>query len=175
MEQPWAGGLVISSEFSVRMYEELQRIATQKLSHEKTGRSWEKNALVHECYLRMRKSRRDLASREHFYATAAQVMRHVLVDDARGSRREKRGGGQTVLQLDCVAHQLADPQGSMIAVAEALQELAKLWPRQKRVVELRVIEGFEEQETASILNISVRTVRRDWAFARTWLRAYLER
>jgi RNA polymerase sigma-70 factor, ECF subfamily len=149
---------------------ELQRLARSYMRREREGHTLEPTALVHEAYLRL-VDQRDVqwASRGHFFAIAAQAMRRVLVDHARGHLAAKRGGGAERVTLSGVPDigAVADPE--VLALHRALERLAALDPRQARVVELRTFGGLSVEETGAVLGISPATVKREWATARLWL------
>lgn len=157
------------------VYGELRRQAARALRREAAGHTLQPTALVHEAYLRLvdqRRTRWD--SRGHFLGVAAQLMRHVLVDHARGRRAGKRGGGDRQVSLagvDAVAEQ---PSVDVAELDEALTRLAVMDPMQARLVELRYFVGLSIQEAASALAVSPSTVKREWAVARAWLRRELD-
>jgi RNA polymerase sigma factor (TIGR02999 family) len=129
--------------------------------------------LVHEVYLRLVGGEKlDLRNRAHFFAVAAQVMRNLLVDHARARQRGKRGGGAD-LPLDEGLTLTAIDNEQLIAVHEALKELSELDPRQGRVVELRYFGGMSLEEIGAVLEISDRTVKREWQMAKAWLHGRL--
>ena len=138
-------------------------------------------ALVHEAYLKVVGQRRIPSdSRAHFFGVAAKAMRHILCNYARDRRRQKRGGGAPHLQLtpgqDVAAQvQLSDDQTDMLAALdEALHTLERIAPRQARTVECRFFGGMSIEDTATVLEISPRTVKRDWTFAQAWLRREMQ-
>lgn len=152
------------------VYEDLRRIAHRELRRERSGHTLGTTALVHDAYLRLAdQNRAAWVDRRHFYAVAATVMRRVLVDYARRHRAAKRGGGWTPVSLDESALVTEERAGLLVALDEALERLAKLDPRLCRVVECRYFAGLGEEETAEVLGVSSRTVRRDWVKARGWL------
>jgi RNA polymerase sigma-70 factor, ECF subfamily len=138
------------------------------MKKERPGQTLQPTALVHAAYLRMVDlTRADLQSRAHFLAPAAQMLRRLLVDHARAKGRPKRGSGTIVLSLEDVPGQ--EPTLDVLALDEALRELALIDPQQLHIVELRYFAGVSIEETAASLGISVATVKRDWAVARAWL------
>jgi RNA polymerase sigma factor (TIGR02999 family) len=152
------------------VYGELRRLAAYHLRGERSGHTLQPTALVHEAYMRLAvRSELHVRDRAHFFALAAQVMRHVLVDHARGRLRGKRGGGQTMVALDdaLAVHERRD--ADLLALDDALSELSRLSPQQARIVELRFFGGLSLEETAETLGIAVARVRSDWTIARTWL------
>ncbi|MGE0442270.1 MAG: sigma-70 family RNA polymerase sigma factor [Gemmatimonadales bacterium] len=154
------------------VYDELRALAGAQLRHERTGHTLSATALVHEAYVRLAdRDRLGARDRSHFFAIAAQSMRRVLIDHARGRRRLKRGQGQDAVPLDAVADLVGDQAAEeLLALDAALDRLALLSPRAAQVVERRFFAGLSMEETAESMGTSVRTVRRDWVQARAWLR-----
>lgn len=155
------------------VYEELRRLAHRHLAREAAGHTLSTTALVHEAYLRLSgHGTGDVAfnDRTHFFAIAARSMRHILVDHARRQHAVRRGEGARRVSLEAVTELAADERaGLLVALDEALERLAALDPRQARVVECRFFAGLTEEETAEALGIGLRTAKRDWAKARSWL------
>lgn len=154
------------------VYEELKRLARSYMRRERPDHTLQTTALVHEAYLKLvRQEDVRWQGRSHFFGIAAQLMRRVLIDHARGNLRKKRGGAAVVLQLD--EAMLFSPEHSeeLVRLDEALDRLAKLDPRQSRIVELRFFGGMSVEETAEYLGISPKTVKRDWSVAKAWLHA----
>ena len=151
------------------VYSDLRRLARGYLRRERSGHSLPPTALVHEAYLKLVDQRRvRWQNRAHFFAIAAHLMRRILVDHARAHDAAKRGGGTTIPLADIDAG--ADPPGiDVLALDAALDKLARIDPRQSRLVELRFFGGLTVDETAAVLGIAAITVKRDWALARTWL------
>jgi RNA polymerase sigma factor (TIGR02999 family) len=169
--QAWGAGESSARERVFPLvYDELRRIAHRQLRRERSGHTLDTTALVHEAYLRLASaSSQDWEDRAHFFAIAAIAMRRILVDYARRYRTEKRGDAPRRVSLTdttLVADTRAD---TLLAVDEALTELARIDPRLSRVVECRFFAGLTEEETAGILGITSRTVRRDWTKAKGWL------
>jgi RNA polymerase sigma factor (TIGR02999 family) len=153
------------------VYDELRRLADAHLRHERAEHTLQPTALVHEAYLRLSglKEMR-LDNRAHFFGAAAEVMRRVLVDHARRRNAEKRGGGvRPVTEVDPAFETPLDLRLDLLALDEALNELAAFAPDKARVVELRFFGGLSVEETAEFLTMSPATVKRHWAFARAWL------
>ncbi len=152
------------------VYQELRRLAGHYLRDERIGHTLQPTALVHELYLRLvGHDRIDWQNRAHFMAVAAQLMRRVLVDYARQRKAAKRGAP---IPFDLEAFEQdtgAVGLEAVLAVDEALARLSQLDPQQGRVVEMRYFGGLTVEETAEVLNISPRTVKRDWAMAKAWL------
>jgi RNA polymerase sigma factor (TIGR02999 family) len=158
------------------VYEELRQLAAQKLAHEPLGQTLQPTALVHEAYLRLvdEKEAQDWDSRGHFFAAAAEAMRRILVENARRKGSRKRGGGRARADFD--VSQLAAPElrEDLLALDEALTELAAADPEAARLVQLRYFAGLTLAEAAQVLGVSARTVDRLWAYAKAWLHRALE-
>ena len=158
------------------VYGELRRLAAHELRGHRHHETLQPTALVNEVFVRLLGAERvDLASRKHLFATAAKLMRQTLIDRARAQQREKRGGGR--LQRVDVSEALGLPieaDTNLIALDEALEALARLDARMAHIVELRYFVGLEVDEVAALLEVDPRTVYRDWAMARAWLRQRLE-
>jgi RNA polymerase sigma factor (TIGR02999 family) len=156
------------------VYDEIRRIAHRYVLREREGHTLQTTALINEAYLRLAGSQNvDWQNRAHFFAVTAQVMRHILIDHARRRRYVKHGGEAQRIPFDLAiteAVQMSQPRAAeLLALDEALDELAKLDPRKSRVVELRYFGGLSLKETAEVLEISEMTVRRDWRAAKAWL------
>lgn len=154
------------------VYGELRAIAARYLRREREGHTLQPTALVHEAYVRLVDQREvEWQSRAHFYAVAAQLMRRLLVDHARGRNRHKRGGGVLVVPIE--EHDVAGPAPDdgldLVALDDALGRLSTLSPQQARIVELRYFGGLSIEEAAEVLGVSTMTVKRRWAMARAWL------
>jgi len=153
-----------------RVYHELHVMARRFMQHERQGNTLQATALVHEVYIRLAGvGKLQWRQRAQFFALAAKMMRRILVDAARARRTRKRGSGVIHVSLEEPAVLAAAPDRSLIALDDALAAFSEIAPRQTRVVELRYFGGLTEEEIASVLDISPRTVRRDWEFARVWL------
>jgi RNA polymerase sigma factor (TIGR02999 family) len=153
------------------VYHELKRLAAHFLRDEREGHTLQPTALVHEAYLRLVGQKAAWQNRAQFMGVAAQLMRRILVDYARQHVAAKRGGGETLFELDgCEIASTAEQSEEMLAVDEALARLAALDPQQARVVEMRYFGGMTVEETAEALSIAPRTVKREWAMAKAWLR-----
>lgn len=156
------------------VYARLRALAENKLYAERRGHTLQPTALVHEAYMKLvDQSRVTWKSRTHFYAVAAQAMRRVLIDSARHKKREKRGGGWQRVTLDDAFNESDDHDVDLDSLKEALQKMETLDPRQARVVELRLFGGLSADDTADLLDISTRTVDRDWKMGQAWLRKEL--
>jgi RNA polymerase sigma factor (TIGR02999 family) len=155
------------------VYDELRKLAAQQLAQEKPGQTLDATALVHEAYVRLvgPSPDRQWDNRRHFFAAAAQAMRHILVDKARHKKRLKHGGG---LQRVALADQPApSADEDLLALDEALGRLAAEDPQAARIVELRHFAGLGHEDVAGVLGITVYQARQKWAYARAWLRAAL--
>lgn len=152
------------------VHNELYRIARRHMAQERPGHILQTTALVNEAYLRLIDWKTVAwQNRAHFFALAAQLMRHILVDFARARAREKRGGQVVQVSLS-EADKLDNSQSTdLVALDDALKTLEKLNARQARVVELRFFGGLSHEEAAEALNVSVGTVKRDWSMAEAWL------
>jgi RNA polymerase sigma factor (TIGR02999 family) len=152
------------------VYEQLRRMANNYMRNERKGHTLQTSALVNEAYLRLVDHENiDWQNRAHFFGVAAQAMRRILVDHARSRSYLKRGGAVKQVSLDEAATLAEDRAGELIALDEALKELAKMDPRKSSVVELRYFGGLSLEETAEALAISIPTVTRDWNTAKAWL------
>jgi len=170
----WArGDKAALDQLTPLVYDEIRRIAHRYVQHEREGQTLQTTALVHEAYLRLAGSQNvDWQNRAHFFAVTAQVMRHILIDHARRRQYVKHGGEAQRVSFDAVreATMMSQPRAAeLLALDEALTELAKIDPRKSRVVELRYFGGLSLEETADVLEISAMTVRRDWRAAKAWL------
>jgi RNA polymerase sigma factor (TIGR02999 family) len=166
------GHAITSQEWLPLVYEELRRLAASKLAGEKPGQTLQATALVHEAWLKVTrgKGERRWNDRTHFFAVAAEAMRRILIDNARRKLRIRHGGELERVDLEQI--QLPAPAGDedeLLAVHEALDELAALDARKAELVKLRFFVGLSFAEAAEVLEISEITAKRDWAFARAWL------
>ena len=151
------------------VYAELRRLAHNRLRQERQNHTLQTTALVHEAYLRLAENPPNrVADRKHFLALAAGIMRQVLVDHAREKLAQKRDGGVQI-ELDSRVAPVNERVLDVLAINEALTNLAKLDPRQSTIVELRFFAGLSIEDTAEILGMSPATVKRDWITARAWL------
>lgn len=152
------------------VYDELRHLASGYMRRERPSHTLQTTALVHEAYLRL-VGQHEISwnSRVHFFAVAARVMRRILIDHARTRHYAKRGGNTIKLSLDEAAILSDERADELVALDEALSELAKLDSRQSRIVELRFFGGLTLAETAQVLKISSDTVTRDWNLAKAWL------
>jgi RNA polymerase sigma factor (TIGR02999 family) len=152
------------------VYDELRRLAGRYLRNERAGHTLQTTALVHEAYLKLvDQTNTNWQNRVQFFAAAAQVMRHILVDYARSRRAFKRGGDYCRLSLDEAVVSSEEKDPDLLTLHEALNNLATIDSQQSRVVELRVFGGLTVEETAEALGVSPRTVKREWSMAKAWL------
>ena len=158
------------------VYSELRRLATNYLRRERAGHTLQPTALVNEAYLKLVDQRNARwQNRAHFFGIAAQLMRRILVDHARQRQAVKRGGvDQQRLSITSAETVIKQPQIDLLALNEAMDELAQLDPQQSRIVELKFFGGLSIEEIAEVLSIGHATVERDWKMARAWLRKQLE-
>lgn len=175
--QRWSTGDRAALEALVPLvYAELARIASRLLRSERSDHTLETRALVHEAYLRLvRDANPQWDGRTHFFGAAANVMRRVLVDEARRHLSAKRGHGAPHEDLDRAIAVAIAPDTNVLELDEALDALAAVDPDRARVVELRYFAGLTLDETAEALRVSPQTVSRDWAVARAWLARHLQR
>ncbi|WP_287128293.1 sigma-70 family RNA polymerase sigma factor [Candidatus Cyanaurora vandensis] len=157
------------------VHAELHRIARSYLRQERTDHTLQATALINEAYLKLvDQTRVPWQNRAHFIAVSAQMMRRILVDHARSHRAEKRGGDLQKISLDdALGVSARERDVDLVALDEALTQLARLDTQQCQIVELRYFGGLTIEETATVLSISSATVKRDWSMARAWLRREL--
>ena len=152
------------------VHAELRRIARRQMSQERDGHTLQATALVNEAYLRLAGQESfEWQDRAHFFAVCAQVMRHVLIDHARAHARDKRGGGAVQVSLNEAAAIAGQPAEHFLALDEALKFLERVDPQKSKIVELRYFGGLSIEETAELLDVSPRTVRREWQRSKAWL------
>src|SRR5262249_53864375 len=153
------------------VYDELRKLAAQKLAQEKPGQTLEATGLVHEAYLRLVDVDKVQSwnSRGHFFAAAAEAMRRILVENARHKGRLKHGGGRQRVELDAVELAVEIPADHLLALDEALTRLGARDPQTAQLVQLHCFAGLSIEQAAEVLAIAARTAYRDWAFARAWL------
>jgi RNA polymerase sigma factor (TIGR02999 family) len=167
----WGGGDEAAlGRLAEHVYPELRLMARRYMKNEARGNTLQATALVHEVFLRMVDvTNVEWKARAQFFAIAAQMMRRILVDAARRRGSRRRGGTPSVVDLDESAVLSPSPDRSILALDEALTAFSQVAPRQARVVELRYFGGLTEEEIVAALEISPRTVRRDWDLAKAWL------
>ena len=166
-----AGDRRAAAELLPLVYEQLRALAGRKMRHEGADQTLQATALVHEAYLRLVDTSKVQLwqSRWHFFAAAAESMRRILVDNARRRGRIKRGGEMNRVDLDKVELTVNDPPDELIALDEALTELALQHPEKAQLVNLRYFGGLTHEEAARALGVSISTADRNWAYARAWL------
>jgi RNA polymerase sigma factor (TIGR02999 family) len=159
------------------VYDELSKLAAQRLAQERPGQTLEPAALVHEAYLRLVGTQRvqHWDSRGHFFAAAAEAMRRILVEQSRRKARVRHGGGRRRVDLFETTTAAPADDEQLLLLDEALTQLAAVRPQAAQLVKLRFFSGLTEDEAAPIVGISPRSARRLWAFARAWLRREMER
>ncbi|MBX7173223.1 MAG: sigma-70 family RNA polymerase sigma factor [Pyrinomonadaceae bacterium] len=167
------GKIGAAEELIPLVYAELRRLAAHYLKGEREGHTLQPTALVHEAFLKLVEQETQWQNRGHFFAMAANLMRRILVDYARSYKAEKRGGTAEKISLDDAFVFVKEKPAEMIALDEALTELAKIDKRRSQVVELRFFGGLSNEEIAKVLDVHVNTVLRDWNLARAWLRTQI--
>lgn len=156
------------------VYEQLRSLAARSLRGERGGHTLQATALVHEAYLRLAGADVEWADRTHFLAVASKVMRRLLVDHARTRRRAKRGAGAVQVTLDASVEVSADRGDELVAVDEALAELAKVDEKKCQLLEMLYFGGLTQAEAAAAAGLSERTLNRELLLAKAWVRRYLE-
>jgi len=152
------------------VYNDLHQIARQYMARQNAGHTLQTTALIHEAFIKMvGQSEKQYQNRSHFFAVAAQAMRHILVNYAIARQTDKRGGKYQQVSLDDGLAISKQPDEELVALDDALNELAKIDPRKSKVVELRYFGGLSVEETAEVLKVSQVTVMRDWSMAKSWL------
>lgn len=154
------------------IYEELRKLAAARMAREAPGQTLQPTALVHEAWLRLgADAQRDWANRAHFFAAASEAMRRILIENARRRRAVRHGGGLEKVSIDDADLAIASPEADeqLLALHDALDALARQDPRKAELVKHRYFAGLEFSEIAEIMDISERTAKRDWAYARAWL------
>ena len=170
LEQWSHGDDAALGELTPLIYEELRRLAHHHMGGERPDHTLQTTALVNEAYLRLAdQTDPNWQNRAHFFAVAARAMRQILVNYAKSSRAQKRGGGALKVELDEAAIVSPEQSKEIIYLHEALERLATLDSRKARVVELKYFGGLNHDEIAEVLKVSTVTVRRDWVFAKAWL------
>jgi RNA polymerase sigma factor (TIGR02999 family) len=160
------------------VYDELRKLAAEKLAQEKTGQTLQATALVHEAYLRLvgGAQTQDWDGRRHFFAAAAEAMRRILIDRARHKQTRKAGAGRRRLDLDDIQPALEEGNGDrLLALDDALRQLEAEDPRKAALVKLRFFAGLTTEQAAAALGVSTSTAEKDWAYARSWMRVAIDR
>jgi len=166
----------VSERLLPLVYAELRKLATCRMQAERADHTLQATALVHEAYLRLVGNRQQpWANRAHFFAAAAEAMRRILIEHARAKQGPRRGGGMKKLPMDVVDLATADDPDEILALDEAISRLEQADPDAAKVVRLRFYAGLSVEETAESLDISPRSVKREWAFAKAFLLRELEK
>jgi RNA polymerase sigma factor (TIGR02999 family) len=159
-----------AEELLVLVYDELRRIAAFKMAHESPGQTLQPTALVHEAWLRLVGNESPtFNNRAHFFHTASEAMRRILIDRARRKRTERHGGGYLRVELDGFDPAALDADDQLLAVHEAVDKLALEHPVQAQLVKLKYFAGMTNEEASDVMGISVATVKNYWTFSRAWL------
>lgn len=165
-----AGDSQASEQLLPLVYEELRGLAAARMSQEAAGHTLQPTALVHEAWLRLvGGGSQSWQNRAHFFRTAAEAMRRILIESARRKSRLKRGSGQALLDIADLDVMAALPDEKILLVDEALERLQQEDPEKARIVMLKFFAGLTNEQVAEILNVNERTVRRQWEFAKAWL------
>ena len=161
-------------DWDARLYDELRKLARRYMRRERPDHTLQPTALVNEAYLRLaRNGQGDWRNRTHFFACAAKAMRRILVDHARARKAAKRPGHDQRVELNDFMATQGPTDDEVLDIDRQLGRLAQLHPRQARVVEMMFFGGMSQEEAAEVLGVSVRTVKRDWEDARTWIHSQL--
>ena len=158
-----------------QVYDELRRLAANYLRHERPGQTLQATALVHEAYIRLIDQKVSWQNRAHFFGVAAEMMRRILIDHARGHQAAKRGSGGIKLSLEDVLNLTDEKAADLLALDDALKALAEMDPQKAKLVELRFFGGLSIEETAEVLDVGTATVTRQWRMAKAWLYQELNR
>ncbi len=170
LENAGHGDSAAAARLLTLIYDELHGLAAGQMHHERGDHTLQATALVHEAYLRLvGETNAHWRNRAHFFGAAAAAMRRILVDHARGRRAQKRGGGRARLPLDELTDWNSNSLDEMIAIHEALTELEASDEQKSTIVKLRFFAGLTNEQIADALEISERTVKRQWHFAKVWL------
>jgi RNA polymerase sigma factor (TIGR02999 family) len=169
------GNDAAAQEILPLVYDELRRLAAQKMAHEAEGQTLQPTALVHEAWLKLSGSSQQWNHRGHFFAAAAEAMRRILIDRARKRKRERHGHGLQRLNFDDVDVAITTDDEVLLCVNEALEKFANEAPDKAELVKLRYFGGLSIPDAARVLNISEATAKRQWSYARAWLCAELKR
>jgi RNA polymerase sigma factor (TIGR02999 family) len=163
------GDLRSADQLLPLVYDELRKLAAQKLASEKSGQTLDATALVHEAYLRLAGQQQPFSGRGHFFAAAAEAMRRILIDNARRKRSLKRGGGVARQDLDEAELVAPEVRDDVLALDEALTRLSETDKAASQLVQLRYFAGLSVPEAAEVLGVSQRAAERLWTYARAWL------
>ena len=167
----WSGGDQSAlDKLTPVVYAELRRLARRHMNHERAGHSLQATALVNEAYMRLVDYKHmQWQNRAHFFAVSSQLMRRILVEHARKRNKVKRGDGAQHIALEDAGVMTSERPMDLVALDDAMNELARLDPRKAQIVEMRFFGGLSVEETAEVLNVSTVTVMRDWRTAKAWL------
>jgi RNA polymerase sigma factor (TIGR02999 family) len=172
LERIQDGDAQAAEELLPLVYRELRKLAAAKIAQQPPGQTLQATALVHEAWLRLDPTlQRRWENRRHFFAAAAQAMRHILIERARHKLSARHGGGLERLDLDAIEIPTPTDEERLLDINSALDELALQAPEKAEVVRLRFFLGLDEKEIANLLQISPRTVERYWSYAKAWLYA----
>ena len=172
------GDALAAEQLLPLVYDELRKLAAQKLAQEKPGQTLQATALVHEAYVRLVNAdeAKGWDGRRHFFAAAAEAMRRILIDRARHKQTRKAGGGLRRLDLDDIEPALEEENGDrLLDLDEALRQFEAEDPRKAELVKLRFFAGLTAEQAAAALGVSTSTAEKDWAYARSWLRVAIDR
>jgi len=176
LEAAQHGDTTTAADLVPLVYDELRRLAAYHLAQEKPGQTLQATALVHEAYLRLLTASDDRwENRRHFFAAAAEAMQRILVENARRKSRLKHGGQQKRISCDEAKLALESPSDDVLAVHEALENLARTDPDAAKLVKLRFFAGLTLDQAAEVMDVSPRTADSIWAFGRAWLRHDIQR
>jgi RNA polymerase sigma factor (TIGR02999 family) len=166
-----AGDPNAASELLPLVYNELRKLAAARMANEAAGHTLQPTALVHEAWLRVTGDEPNVqfANRAHFFAAAAEAMRRILIDRARGKSADKRGGGWERINLDTIDIAADANDDTLLLINESLEKLAQEEPQAAEIVKLRFFAGLTLEEAGQLLGFTERTAKRHWAFARAWL------
>lgn len=167
----WSNGDDLALEKLMPLvYQELRKMARQYMKSQRVGHTLQPTALIHEAYLKLAgQKEQNWKNRAHFFGVAAQAMRHILIDYVRNRNYQKRGGKDQRVELDEKMIVSNERAVGLVELDEALTRLADLDERKSRVVELKYFGGLSNEEMAEVLNVSAKTITRDWQFSRSWL------
>lgn len=171
----WRNGDKVALDHLIPLvYDELRRMAKHYLAKQRRNHTLQTSALINEAYLRLvNQETINWQNRAHFFAVAAQIMRHILIDYARSYRCEKRGGGAYKLALEDALVFTEERAAELVALDDALKMLAALDLRANQIIEMRFFGGLSIEETAEVLNVSPTTVQREWRAAKAWLQRFI--
>ena len=172
-----SGDQAAASKLLPLVYDELRRLAAQRLANEKPGGSVQPTLLVHDAYLRLVDGEPDKQwnGKSHFFGAAAEAMRRIMIEHARPKRSEKHGGKMQRIGFDFVPPEEVKEKIDLLALDEALNQFEQKWPEKSQLVKLRFFVGMSVQEAADSLGISLSSAERSWVFARAWLHSRMSK